>query len=147
MIEKNKKAFFDYEIEEKYEAGIVLKGWEVKSIKAGEVSLKESFCFVFKGELFLKNAHVANYKMGVSFEAQDPRRDRKLLLNKREINKLIGKIKEKGLTVVPLSLYLKKGKIKLEIALAKGKKLFDKKQALKEKDIKREAEREMKSFK
>lgn len=147
MIEKNKKAFFDYEIEEKYEAGIVLKGWEVKSIRGGDVSLKESFCFVSKGEIFLKNAHIAPYKMGVSYEKQEERQDRKLLLNKREINKLIGKTKEKGLTIVPLSLYLKKGKIKLEIALAKGKKLYDKKQSLKEKDLKREAERDMRNYK
>jgi len=146
-IDKNKKAFFDYEIIEKYEAGIVLNGWEVKSIKAGEVSLKESFCFVYKGEIFLKNAHIAPYKMGVSFEKQETRQDRKLLLNKREINKLIGKIKEKGLTLVPLMIYLKKGRVKLEIALAKGKKLHDKKQALKEKDIKREQEREMAKYK
>ncbi|MCL2556008.1 MAG: SsrA-binding protein SmpB [Firmicutes bacterium] len=147
IIEKNKKAFFDYEIEEKYEAGIVLKGWEVKSIKAGDVSLKESFCFVFGGEVFLKNAHIAPYKMGVAFEKQDSRQDRKLLLNKREINKLIGKIKEKGLTVVPLMIYLKNGRIKMEIALAKGKKLFDKKQSIKEKDIKRDQEREMSRYK
>jgi len=147
VIEKNKKAFFDYEIEEKYEAGIVLKGWEVKSIRGGDVSLKESFCFVSKGEIFLKNAHIAPYKMGVSYEKQEERQDRKLLLNKREINKLIGKTKEKGLTIVPLSLYLKKGKIKLEIALAKGKKLYDKKQSLKEKDLKREAERDMRNYK
>jgi len=146
IIDKNKKAFFDYEIEEKYEAGVVLKGWEVKSIKGGDMSLKESFCFVQNGEVFLKNAHIAPYKMGVAFEKQDPRQDRKLLLNKREINKLIGKTKEKGLTLVPLMVYLKKGRIKIEIALAKGKKLFDKKQTLKEKDIKRDTEREIREY-
>ena len=147
IIDKNKKALFDYEIEEKYESGIVLKGWEVKSIKGGDISLKESFCHIYKGEIFLKNAHIAPYKMGVSFEKQDPRQDRKLLLHKKEINRLIGKIKEKGLTLVPLMVYLKSGKVKLEVALAKGKKLFDKKQSLKEKDIKRDAEREMAKYK
>jgi len=145
IIDKNKKVFFEYLIEEKYEAGLVLVGSEVKSIKMGNVSLRDSFCFVEKGELWLKNCHIAPYEKGSHFN-EDSRRSRKLLLHKKEINKLIGKIKTKGLALVPTMIYFTKGLVKVEIALAKGKKLHDKRESLKEKDVQRETERAIKEI-
>ncbi len=146
IIDKNKKAYFDYFIEETFEAGIVLQGNEVKSVKMGNVNLKDSFCHIDKGEVYLKNCHITPYEKGSAFNAE-PRRNRKLLLNKREINKLIGKIKTKGYTLVPTQIYFSGNLVKLEIALAKGKQLHDKRDTLKEKDIKRDTEREIKNFK
>lgn len=145
IIDKNKKATFDYTIEEKTEAGIVLKGSEVKSIKQGNVSLRDSFCFIENGELFLKNCYVAPYEKGSAFN-EDPRRGRKLLLHKKEISRLIGKIKTKGYTLVPIIIYFKDNKVKVEIALAKGKQLHDKRKTLKEKDINRDVERQLKNL-
>lgn len=142
VIDNNKKAYFDYFIVETFEAGISLKGSEVKSIKLGNVSLKDSFCHIERGEVVLKNCHVAPYEKGSVFN-EDARRDRKLLLHRREINRLIGKIKEKGFTLVPTKIYFVKNKVKLEIALAKGKHTYDKREAIKNKDLKREAEREI----
>ena len=142
MIANNKKAYFDYFIEETFEAGIVLEGNEVKSVKMGNVNLKDSFCHIEKGEVYLKNCHITPYEKGSAFNAE-PRRNRKLLLSKREINKLIGKIKTKGYTLVPTQIYFSGRFVKLEIALAKGKQLHDKRDSLKEKDIKRDTEREL----
>ena len=138
IIENNKKARYEYFLEDPIEAGIVLKGTEVKSIREGRVSLKESFCLIEKGELFIHNMHISPYKQGNQFNV-DPIRTRKLLLHKREINKLIGKTKEKGYTIVPLKIYLVNGLIKVEIALGKGKKLYDKRETI----AKRESERRM----
>lgn len=141
IIESNKKAYFDYFIEETIEAGIVLVGSEVKSIKMGNCSLRDSFCHASNGEIFLKNFFVAPYSKEM-FKT-DNRRDRKLLLHRREINRLIGKSKEKGYTIVPTKVYFNKNRVKVEIALVKGKHSYDKKAILKEKDIKREAERDI----
>ena len=146
IIDKNKKAYFDYFMEETFEAGIVLEGNEVKSVKMGNVNLKDSFCHIDKGEVFLKNCHITPYEKGSAFNA-DPRRNRKLLLSKREINKLIGKIKTKGYTLVPTQIYFSGRFVKVEIALAKGKQLHDKRDSLKEKDIKRDIDREIKNYK
>ncbi len=146
IIDKNKKAYFDYFMEETFEAGIVLEGNEVKSVKMGNVNLKDSFCHIDKGEVFLKNCHITPYEKGSAFNAE-PRRNRKLLLSKREINKLIGKIKTKGYTLVPTQIYFSGRFVKVEIALAKGKQLHDKRDSLKEKDIKRDIDREIKNYK
>ncbi|MCL2255307.1 MAG: SsrA-binding protein SmpB [Firmicutes bacterium] len=142
IIDKNKKAFHDYFIEESIEAGIVLEGNEVKSVKMGGVSLRDAFCHFDKGELFLKNCHINPYEKGSYFNAE-PRRNRKLLLNKSEIKKLVGKIAQKGLTLVPTKIYFKGNYVKVEIGLARGKKQHDKRVTLKEKDVKRESEREI----
>ena len=146
MIEQNKKAYFDYEFEEKAEAGIVLAGSEVKSVKMGNISLRDSFCFCENGEIFLKNCFIAPYEKGSAFN-EDPRRSRKLLLHKSEIARIIGKIKTKGYTLVPTAVYFVKSRIKIEISLGKGKALHDKRDALREKDISREAERAIKEYK
>ncbi len=145
IIESNKKAYFDYFLEETIEAGIVLVGSEVKSIKLGNCSLRDSFCHTSGGEIFLKNFYIAPYSKEM-FKT-DSRRDRKLLLHRREINRLLGKSKQKGYTIVPTKIYFKNNKVKVEIALAKGKHSYDKKAALKEKDIKREAERDIARYK
>lgn len=146
QVTVNKKAYFDYEIIETFEAGIELSGAEVKSIKLGKMTLLDSFCFVQHGELYLKNAHIAPYEKGSHYNLEE-RRDRKLLLHKKEIERLIGKIKEKGFTLVPLKIYFKGRFIKAEIGLGKGKHTFDKKRVIKEKDLKRDAEREIKKYK
>jgi len=140
IIDKNKKAYFDYELEEKYEAGLVLVGSEVKSVRLGNVRLADSFCFIQNGEIFLKNCHIAPYEKG-SFFNPDTKRDRKLLLHKKEISKLIGKMKTKGYTLVPTMIYFKQNRVKVEIALGKGKKTHDKRATIKERDLVREAER------
>ena len=137
LIADNRKAWFEYEILEQFEAGIVLKGTEVKSIREGGVSLRESFCKVFGAEIFLWNAHIAPYSHRGSAE-HEPTRTRKLLLNRREINKLLGKTIEKGLTVVPLRMYFKKGRIKLAIGLARGKNVRDKRETIKRRETDRE---------
>ena len=146
IIDKNKKAYFDYELEEKLEAGIVLAGSEVKSVKLGNVTLRDAFCFVDKGEIFLKNCYIAPYEKGSAFEPE-PRRDRKLLLHKQEVNKLIGKIKQKGFSLIPTMIYFSKNLVKVEIALGRGKKQHDKRESMKEKDVMREAERAIKDYK
>lgn len=144
IVANNKKAFHDYFIEDKFEAGMELFGWEVKSARAAEVNLLDSFVWFKDGECFLKNAHFAMYKQGVITE-QDPGRDRKLLLRREQIEKLHTKVKTKGYTCVVTKIYLSpRGLVKAEVALAKGKHTYDKKQALKEKDLKREAENEIK---
>ena len=140
VVAQNKKARHDYEIEETYEAGIVLTGTEIKSIRAGKVNLKDSYARIKDGEVFLLNMHISPYEQGNRFN-HDPVRTRKMLLHKKEINKLIGLTKEKGYTLVPLKLYLKNGWAKVDLALAKGKKLYDKREAMKKRDAQREIER------
>ena len=139
-LARNKKALHEYQILETYEAGIALVGHEVKSIRAGKVSLAESFARVERGEVWLHDMHVSPYDPASRWNA-DPLRARKLLLHSREIRKLIGATEQKGLTLVPLELYLSKGKVKVALALARGKKLHDKRESLKQKDIKREMQR------
>lgn len=140
VVAQNKKARHDYFIEDTFEAGIVLSGTEVKSIRQGKANLKDSFARIKDGEVFLINMHVSPYEQGNRFNL-DPTRTRKLLLHKQEINRLLGKTKEQGYALVPLSLYLKNGFVKVELALAKGKKLYDKREALKEKEAQRDVER------
>lgn len=138
----NKKAFFDYIIEERLIAGIQLMGTEVKSIKESKASIAEAYCHISDGEIFIKGMHISEYKE-IKHTNHQPIRDRKLLLNKREINKLSKAIKEKGLTLIPLSILLtESGFIKIEIGVCKGKKSYDKRESLKEKDLKREEQRE-----
>lgn len=140
IIAKNKKAFHDYFIEKKYEAGIALKGTEVKSIRAGRIALKDSYCDFRHGELYLMNCHISPYEFG-NINNVDPLRDRKLLMHRSELRKLEQEIKEKGYTIVPLSIYFKGDKLKLEIGLAKGKKLYDKRHTEAQKTAQREIER------
>ncbi|EHL78635.1 SsrA-binding protein SmpB [Bacillus smithii] len=144
VVAQNKKARHDYFIEETYEAGIVLQGTEIKSIRAGRVNLKDSFARVQKGEVFLHNMHISPYEHGNRYN-HDPLRTRKLLLHKKEILKLIGKTKEQGYSLVPLKLYIKNGYAKILLGLAKGKKKWDKREDLKKKEAKREIERAFKS--
>ncbi len=143
LVANNKKAYHDYFIEEKHEAGIVLHGTEVKSMRMGKCSIKEAFIRIENGEVFVYGMHVSPYEKGNIFN-KDPLRVKKLLLHKQEINKLTGKIAEKGYTLVPLQVYFKDGKAKVEIGLAKGKKMYDKRQDIARKDQKREAEKELK---
>ncbi len=143
LIANNKKAYHDYFIEEKYEAGLVLHGTEVKSLRQGKCSIKESFIRIENGEMFIYGMHVSPYEKGNIFN-KDPLRPKKLLLHKREIMKLLGKIKEKGYTLVPLQVYFTSGRAKIEIGLAKGKKLYDKRDDIAKKDQRRESEREFK---
>ena len=143
LIANNKKAFHDYFIEDTYEAGIALAGTEVKSLRMGKCSIKESFIRVENGEVHIYGMHISPYEKGNIFN-KDPLRVRKLLLHKSEINKLIGKTKEKGMAIVPLKVYFKGSLVKVEIGLAKGKKLYDKRQDIAKKDQKREAERDFK---
>lgn len=143
-ITKNKKAYFEYLILEKHIAGIKLQGSEVKSIKAGKVSIAEAYCFISGGEMFIKGMNITQYKEGGTHFNHEPVRDRKLLLKKKEIKKLSEKTSQKGLTIVPLELILSDtGLIKLEIGLAKGKNLYDKRSSIKQKDAKREMERDI----
>ena len=140
---KNKKAKYEYEFLEKFTAGIVLTGTEVKSIRSGKASIKEGYCYLFNGELFLKNANISIYEFG-NIHNHDPLRDRKLLLSKKELRGLVKKTQDVGLTIVPYRLFINdKGLVKLNIALAKGKKLYDKRSSIKEKDVKRDLERRM----
>lgn len=143
LIANNKKAYYDYFIEEKYEAGIALVGTEVKSLRQGHCSIKEAFIGIDKGEIFIHHMNISPYEKGNIFN-RDPLRTRKLLLHSYEINKLAGQIKEKGYTIMPLKVYLKDGLIKVEIGLARGKKLYDKRAGIAKKDIRREAEKEFK---
>ena len=140
LIAQNKKARHDYHIEDVYEAGVVLQGTEVKSLRAGRASLVDAYAHIKDGEVWLENAHIQEYDQG-SWTNHEPRRSRKLLLHREEIAKLIGKTKESGLTLVPLSLYFKDGKAKVEIALARGKKAYDKRQSLAARDAAREIDR------
>lgn len=143
LIAQNKKAYHDYFVEETYQCGIVLVGTEVKSLRQGKCNLKDSFVRVTKGEVFILNMHISPYEQGNIFN-KDPVRTRKLLLNKYEINKLIGATKKDGLTIIPLKIYLSGSLVKLDIALCKGKKLYDKRHDIAKKDQKRQAEKEFK---
>lgn len=137
---KNKKAFFNFEIGDTFEAGIALLGSEVKSLRNGKANLSDSYGKFRKGELFLVDAHISAYEQS-NRENHDPLRERKLLLHKRELRKLLGKVTEKGFSLVPLKMYFKDGKVKVELALARGKKAFDKRDAIRKKDQRRELER------
>ena len=140
---RNKKASFEYEFIERYTAGIVLSGTEIKSIRAGKASLVDSYCYFANNELYVKNMNVSEYWWG-TFNRHDPRRDRKLLLTRHELRKLARSVKEKGMTVVPVRLFISaNGYAKLEIALARGKREFDKRQTIRDKDMRREREREV----
>ncbi|KWX01028.1 SsrA-binding protein SmpB [Carbonactinospora thermoautotrophica] len=142
LITQNRKARHEYHIEDTYECGIVLTGTEVKSLRAGRANLTDAYAVIKDGEAWLKNAHIPEYSEG-SWTNHEPRRDRKLLLHRHELLRLIGKTKETGLTLVPLSMYFKDGYAKVELALARGKKLYDKRRALAEKQAAREAARAM----
>jgi len=143
VIAQNKKARHDYFIEQTMETGIVLSGTEVKSIRQGKVNLKDCYAMIEGGEVILSGMHISPYEQGNIFN-KDPLRNRKLLLHKSEINRLIGITQQKGLSLVPLELYFKRGKVKVELAIAKGKKLYDKREDIAERDAKREIDRKMK---
>lgn len=143
LIANNKKAYHDYFILETYETGIVLHGTEVKSLRMGKCSIKEAFIRIEDGEMYLYGMHISPYEKGNIFN-KDPLRVRKLLLHRKEIDKIFGKMKEKGMTVVPLKVYFRQSLVKVEIGLAKGKKLYDKREDIAKKDQRREAEREFK---
>ena len=137
IIAKNKKATFDYFILNKYEAGISLYGTEIKSIRLGNVNLKDSYCHIYKGEIYASGVHISPYEQGNIFN-KDPLREKKLLMHKKEINRLFGQVSQKGLTLVPLSLYFKGSRVKMEIGLCQGKKLYDKRESLQKKQAERE---------
>ena len=142
VVATNRKARHDYIIEDKYEAGMVLTGSEIKSIRAGQINLRDSYAAIREGEIWLLNAHISPYKQA-NRENHEPRRERKLLLHRREISRLTGKLQEKGLTLVPLQVYLKNGRAKIELGLARGKKTYDKRQTLRERTDQRQIERAM----
>ena len=144
LIAKNPTAFHDYNIKEKLEAGIVLYGTEIKSIRLGKVNLKDSFVYIKSGEVFIRGLHISPYEHGNIFN-KDPLRDRKLLLNRREINKLIGMTKQKGFSIVPITMYFKNNFVKVEIGIGTGKKLYDKRQDLAKKDAQRQIAINLKS--
>ena len=143
-VAQNKKAWHDYFVDERYEAGIALFGTEVKSIRCGAVNLKDSYCSFKNGELFVIGMHISPYEKGNIFN-REPRRERKLLMHKREINKLCGLVSQKGYTLIPLSLYFSGKNVKVELGLCRGKKLYDKRDALADKQTSREIDRQMKS--
>ena len=144
QISKNPTAYHNYNIEEKIEAGIVLSGTEIKSIRQGKVNLKDTYAIIKKGEVFIVGMHISPYEQGNIFN-KDPLRDRKLLLNKREIAKLIGLIKQKGYSLIPISLYFKGDLVKVELGVGKGKKLYDKRQDLAKKDAERQIAYQLKN--
>ena len=143
LVANNKKAYHEYFIDETYEAGVVLHGTEVKSLRMGKCSIKESFIRIENGEMFVYGMHISPYEKGNIFN-KDPLRPRKLLMHKYEISKLAGKVAEKGYTLVPLQVYFKNGRVKTQIGLARGKKLYDKREDIAKKDQRREAEKEFK---
>jgi len=143
IVVQNRKARHDYEVMGRYETGLVLRGTEVKSLRAGRANLKDSFALVERGEVFLYNVHIAQYERGNSFN-HDPERVRKLLLHRSEIRRLTGKTQQQGLALVPLKIYFKRGKVKVELALVRGKKQFDKRQALAQRQADREVARAFK---
>lgn len=145
IIATNRTASFEYFIEDKYEAGIVLEGNEVKSLRAGNVNMNDSFCFVRGNEVTVKNMHIALYDKSDAFSTRDTRRDRRILLHRGEISKIAGKINRQGYTLVPLKLYFKDALVKIEVALCRGKHTYDKKQSIAERDAKRAADRAVKS--
>lgn len=146
QIAYNRSAGYEYFIEEKFEAGIVLEGAEVKSLRAGNCNLKDSFCFIRDGQVTLKNMHIAVYDKGGAFNSKDSKRDRRLLLHRREIDRIVGKINAKGMTLVPISLYFKDNLVKVEVALCRGKQSVDKKQAIKKRDTERDIARQLAKY-
>ena len=146
ILAENRVARHEYFIDDTYEAGISLDGGEVKSVRAGSVYLRDSFCVIKNAEVFIKNMHSAVYDKGGAFNTSDSKRDRRLLLHKSEIRRLIGKVNEKGYTLVPLKIYLKQSLIKVEVGLCKGKHTYDKKQSIKERDLDRSARRDVKNY-
>jgi SsrA-binding protein len=145
-IATNRSATFEYFIVERYEAGIALEGAEVKSLRAGNCNLKDSFCFIRGNDVTLKNMHIAVYDKAGAFNSKEAKRDRKLLLHKKEICKIVGRINEKGMTLIPLSLYFKQGLVKVELGLCRGKQTYDKKESIKQRDNKRDLERQLKGY-
>ncbi len=141
-VARNRKAYHDYLILDTYEAGIVLTGSEIKSVRANQVSLRDGYALIRDGEVWLENVHIAPYNQA-NRENHEPRRSRKLLLHRREINRLTGKLREKGFTLIPLSMYLKNSRAKIELGLARGKRQYDKRVALKEKEARRQIDRSM----
>lgn len=139
-VSRNKKAYHDYFVIDSYEAGIELFGTEVKSVRQGKINLRDAWCTIDDGELFVNGMHISPYEFGNIFN-RDPLRKRRLLMHKREINRLFGEIKQQGYTLVPLSAYFKKGKLKIQVGLCKGKKNYDKRESIARKDAQREAER------
>ena len=146
LIAVNRSAPFEYFIEEKFEAGIVLEGSEVKSLRAGKASLNESFCELRGGEAFLRNMHIAVYDKSGAFSTRDSRKDRKLLLHREELDKIAGRVNKRGYTLVPLKVYFKDALVKAEVALCRGKHTYDKKRTIAERETKREADREAKQY-
>lgn len=146
IISVNKSASFEYFIEDRYEAGVVLEGSEVKSLRKNNCNLSDSFCFIRNGEVLLKNMHIAVYDKSGAFNTRESRRDRKLLLHKDEIAKISGKVNEKGYTLVPLKIYFSQALVKVEVGLCRGKHTFDQKKSLQEKDLVREKERQIKEY-
>jgi len=146
IILENKKAYYDYEILEKLEAGIILRGYEVKSIRNGNIKLKGAFVTFYKNEPYLTGAHIGKYKPAGGLKDYDPERSRKLLLKKKQVRHILGKSQEKGLTIVPLSVYTKESKIKIEIGVGRGKKRYEKKEVKKRRDIERDIKRTLKKL-
>ena len=146
IVTENRQAKHEYFIDETYTAGIVLEGAEVKSIRNNNVSLVVTFCHIINGEVFIRNMHVSTYDKSGAFNTRDSRRDRKLLLRRAEINKLVGKINAKGYTLIPLTVYFEGSLVKIKVGVCRGKHTYDKKQSLKEADLKRSAEREIKGY-
>jgi len=147
QISKNKKAYFDYEILENYTAGIVLVGSEVKSIRRKDVSIKEAYCHIINGEMWLKGMHIAPFKESGMYQNHEPIRDRKLLLNKKEIKKMEEKVSQKGMTIIPLKVIITgRGLIKVDIGLGVGKKLYDKRNTIRDRDIAMDNKRELKNY-
>jgi SsrA-binding protein len=146
VVADNRQARYLYEILETYETGIELQGTEVKAIRAGKVNLRDGYALIRKGEVWLLNAHISPHSTASQFFNHDPRRNRKLLLHREEIRKLIGQVEQKGLTLVPLKMYLKRGRVKVSLALVRGKKLHDKREDLKQRQDKRDMERAMKQY-
>ena len=146
ILAENRVARHEYFIDDTYEAGISLDGGEVKSVRAGSVNLRDSFCVIKNAEVFIKNMHIAVYDKSGAFNTSDSKRDRRLLLHKSEIRRLIGKVNEKGYTLVPLKIYLKQSLIKVEVGLCKGKHTYDKKQSLKERDLDMSARKYLKYY-
>ena len=143
MLVLNRKARYEYAVIEEFTAGMVLFGSEVKSIRSGNVTLSESFIFIKDGEVWIKNMHVAKYKQSHKLEVHDESRDKKLLLNKKEIERISKKVIDKGITIIPLGIFISNNKLKIKIAVAKGKKNWDKRETIKERDLKRELQRSL----
>ena len=143
-VARNKKAYHDYFVLESFEAGIELFGTEVKSVRQGKVNLKDAWCSIEKGELYVNGMHISPYEFGNIFN-RDPMRKRRLLMHKREINRLYGQLKQQGLTLIPLSAYFNRGRLKIQVGLCKGKKNYDKRESIARKDAEREAARELRS--